>query len=146
MAEAVAYALGEVGIEVRVQSLEWGTFFADIQAGNFQLYSLVWVGVTEPDIYYNAFNSQSRPPVGANRGRYSNPELDRLTEAGRQTFDLAERRAIYSQVQKILAHDLPYVNLFYSDADVIADRRLQGFVLYPEGDFRSLAQAGWNSK
>ena len=145
MAEAIAYSLGEVGIEVEVRSLEFGTFFADIQAGNFQLYSLVWVGVTEPDIYYNAFNSKSLPPVGANRGRYQNPEIDRLTEAGRATFQVAERRALYSQVQKILAHDLPYVSLFYSTEDVVMDRRLQGFVLFPEGDYRSLAQAYWSS-
>jgi peptide/nickel transport system substrate-binding protein len=145
MAEAIAYSLGEVGIEVEVRSLEFGTLFADIQAGNFQLYSLTWVGVTEPDIYYNAFNSKSLPPVGANRGRYRHPEIDRLTEAGRAAFNPVERRALYSQVQKILAHDLPYVSLFYSTEDVVMDRKLQGFVLYPEGDYRSLAQAYWSS-
>ena len=145
MVEAIAYSLGEVGIEVEVRSLEFGTLFADIQAGNFQLYSLTWVGVTEPDIFYNAFNSKSLPPVGANRGRYQNPELDRLTEAGRSAFNPVERRALYSQVQKILAHDLPYVSLFYSTEDVVLDRSLQGFVLFPEGDYRSLAQAYWSS-
>ena len=146
MVEAIAYALGEVGIEVAVRSLEWGTLFADIQAGNFQLYSLDWVGVTEPDIYYTAFHSKSIPPAGANRGRYRNPEVDRLTEVGRKTFDPAERRAIYGRVQKILALDLPYVSLFYSTDTVVSDRRLQGFQLFPEGDYRSLAQADWSSE
>lgn len=145
MAEAIAYALGQVGIEVEVLSLEFGTLFADIQAGNFQLFSLTWVGVTEPDIYYTAFHSSSIPPAGANRGYYSNLELDRLAERGRRTFDPDERRAVYHRAQQIIAHDLPYVSLFYSTDTVVSDRRLQGFQLFPEGDFRSLASADWST-
>src|SRR4030095_3694302 len=52
MSRAIAQDLKQVGIEVKVESFEWGTFFRDIKTGNFQIYSSTWVGVTDPDIYY----------------------------------------------------------------------------------------------
>jgi len=136
--EALQYQLKEVGIQVVLKSYEWGTFFSDITKGNFQTYTLEWVGITEPDIFYYIFHSSNVPPRGANRGQYVNPELDKLLEEGRRTLDLEKRKALYSQVQKILAEDLPYVFLWYGTHVVVARDRVQGFTIYPAGDFTSL--------
>ncbi len=141
IAEAIAYALSEVGIEVEVRSHEFGTLFADIQAGRFQIYTLTWVGVTEPDMYYTIFHSKSRPPYGANRGGYANPDVDRLTEQGRTLIKQDRRREVYAQVQRIIAHDLPYVSLWYSRDVVACDSRIKNFRIFPGGDWRSLAVA-----
>jgi len=143
IAEAVADQLRQVGIQVSIRSLEWGAFFGDVRAGNFEMYSLTWVGVNDPDIYYLVFNSKSFPPQGANRNRYKCPEMDRLTEEGRRTLEREERKAIYAEVQKIAARDLPYVSLWHENNVVVMDRRLEGFVIYPSGDYRSLARAKW---
>jgi len=140
VAEVIQQNLAEAGIGLDLRSYEWGTFFSDIKSGNFQLYSLQWVGVTEPDIYYNLFHSSSVPPNGANRGRYLNKDLDLLLDAGRKTLDLEARKKIYSQVQKIIASDLPYISLWYQTNVAVLSRRVQGFVLYPDGDFTSLKQ------
>jgi len=56
--------LALAGIDVDVQSYDWGTFYGDIKAGRFQMYSLAWVGVKSPDIFRYAFHSQSMPPSG----------------------------------------------------------------------------------
>ena len=57
-----------------------------------------------------------------------------------------ERKVIYSRVQKILAHDLPYVSLWHLN-DVVAMRKeLKGFVLYPGGEFYSLEKAWVEAK
>jgi peptide/nickel transport system substrate-binding protein len=130
-----------VGIQVSVRSYEWGTFYGDIKAGNFQLYTLSWVGVTDPDIYYYVFHSKSVPPDGANRGRYMNPELDALLERGRAEGDRAARKAIYADVQRIVARDLPYVSLWHPESVLVRDRRLTGFVLSPTGAYTTLAKA-----
>jgi peptide/nickel transport system substrate-binding protein len=136
--EAIQGLLGEVGIDVKMRSYEWGTFFSDIRKGNFQIYTLTWVGIVDPDIYYYLFHSKSVPPNGANRGSYLNPEVDHLIERGRVLQDREERKEVYGQVQKILARDLPYVSLWNEVNVVVMDRRVQGFVLYPDGDFVSL--------
>jgi peptide/nickel transport system substrate-binding protein len=137
IAEALKEQLQEVGIELQIRSYEWGTFFSDVKNGNFHLYSLAWVGVIDPDIQYQLFHSASIPPNGDNRGRYSNLEIDRLLERGRVTFDEAERKQIYSQIEKILADDLPYLPLWWWKNVVVKKPSLQGFVAYPDGELIS---------
>jgi peptide/nickel transport system substrate-binding protein len=140
VAEVIQQQLAKVGIEITIKSYEWGTFFSDIRSGNFQLYTLKWVGVTDPDIFYYVFHSSSIPPDGANRGRYRRAQVDRLLEEGRRVLDIEKRKEIYSAVQKFLARDLPYVSLWHQENVVAMQKDLKGFVLYPAGDLYSLQQ------
>ena len=142
-AEIIQQQLKNVGIEVQVRTFDWSTLFADIKAGNFQFYSLQWVGISEPDIYYLAFHSNSVPPNGANRGHYINPELDALIEKGRLTLIQEERKKIYSKIQKIIARDLPYVSLWHPDIVVVQKHGLSGFSPYPDGDLSNLWKISW---
>lgn len=136
--EAIQEQLAAVGIEIRIRVFEWGTFYGDIKSGNFQLYSLGWIGIADPDIYRHALHSGNVPPRGANRNHYMNPSLDRLLDEGRETLDPRARRAIYSRVQRIVAEDLPSVSLWH--AKILAAMRdtIQGFALYPAGDYTPL--------
>jgi len=136
--ETIQSQLNDIGIGFKIRSYEWGTFYSDIQKGNFQTYTLTWVGITDPDIYYYLFHSQNIPPNGANRGYYRNAEVDRLLEKGRVTQEKEARKEIYGWIQKILAEDLVYVSLWYSVNVVVMDRRIQGFTLCPDGDLISL--------
>jgi peptide/nickel transport system substrate-binding protein len=138
IAEAFKEQLLVVGIELEIRSYEWATFYSDVRKGNFHLFSLAWVGIMEPDIYFQIFHSRSIPPDGDNRGRYSNPTVDRLLERGRRSVDSKERRAIYSQVQKIVARDLPYIPLWWAKNVIVQRDGLRGFVPYADGDLISL--------
>jgi peptide/nickel transport system substrate-binding protein len=68
LATIIQHQLSAAGFEVELRSYDWGTFYGDIRAGRFQMYSLMWVGIKLPEIFRYAFHSESRPPVGANRG------------------------------------------------------------------------------
>ncbi|MDY6855334.1 MAG: ABC transporter substrate-binding protein [Thermodesulfobacteriota bacterium] len=138
IAEIIQQQLKEVGIKINIQSYEWGTFYSDIKSGNFQLYTLSWVGITDPDVLYYIFHSSNIPPHGANRGRYINKRVDRLIEEGRITLDMNRRAKIYSEIQKILALEVPYVSLWYSTNVAVMNRAIHGYVVYPAGDFFSL--------
>ncbi len=138
IAEALKEQLARVGIELDIRTYEWGTFYSDIKNGNFHLYSLAWVGVMDPDIYYQMFHSASTPPNGDNRGHYSNSEVDRLLEQGRRTTDAAERKAIYIRVQRILAEELPCIPLWWVKNVTVQNAAMRGFVPYPDGDLISL--------
>ncbi len=146
MARAISEQLKEVGIRLLVQPYEWGTFFRDIKTGNFQMYSSTWVGVTEPDIYYYAFASSQVPPKGANRGYYSNPEVDKLVEAGRESTVTSTRKEIYSQVQKIISFDLPYVSLWYEDNVVFTRPQVEGYTLRPDASLLGLTRTKLEAK
>ena len=141
LAEAIQAELATVGIALEVRTYEWGTLYADVRNGNFQICALAWVGVGDPDLYYLAFDSTMRPPAGYNRGGYANPVMDRLTRRGRQVLDPARRRAIYARIQRRAAHDLPVVPLWWEDRLVVHSRHLLGFEPAPDGNLRGLAAA-----
>ncbi|MBI2646398.1 MAG: ABC transporter substrate-binding protein, partial [Deltaproteobacteria bacterium] len=92
-ARLISDHLKKVGIMVELRTHEWGTFFNDIQTGNFQLFSSRWVGVTDPDILYEIFHSSNVPP-GKNRVFYMNPKVDKLTSEGRITLNIQKRKKI----------------------------------------------------
>jgi peptide/nickel transport system substrate-binding protein len=126
----------QVGIALDLHSLEFGTFYADITHGAFQLYVLRWIGAnTDPDIFYYVFDSKQIPPAGANRGRYINPELDRLLEEARVEPDQAKRKQLYAQVQQIIARDQPYLNLWYLDNVAVHRARITNVHIDPAGGY-----------
>jgi peptide/nickel transport system substrate-binding protein len=137
-ADLIAEDLRTVGIEVERRAFEWGTFYGDIKAGNFQLYSLRWVGITDPDTLRYIFHSESLPPAGANRGRYRNAEVDELLDRSRRELDPVRRKAVFSRIQKILAEDCVYVSLWYPDDIYALSDRFEGFEALPGGQYTSL--------
>ena len=71
-AAAIQADLARVGIAVDVKSSELQTLFADVLHGNFQMYTLQWVGVTDPDMLRRVYHSRQTPPAGLNRVHYRN--------------------------------------------------------------------------
>jgi peptide/nickel transport system substrate-binding protein len=138
MAEVLKEQLALVGVELEVRTFEWGTFYADVKKGNFHLYSLAWVGIADPDVYFNLFHSTSIPPNGDNRGRYRNGEIDFLLEKARATLNAPERAKLYGKVQEILALELPVIPLWWQKNVVVMQPHVRGFAPYPDGDLASL--------
>jgi peptide/nickel transport system substrate-binding protein len=143
-AELIKENLREIGIEIDIRTYDWATFYSDIRTGNFQLYSLEWVGINDPDTLYYLFHSESFPPTGANRGRYSDPEVDKWIQSARGTTDRTARKEIYGSIQKKLAEDLAYISLWHAHNIVLMRKNLAGFRPYPTGDFRSMWQVRWD--
>jgi peptide/nickel transport system substrate-binding protein len=135
--------LREVGIALDIRSYEFATFYADVVKGAFQLYSLRWVGGSnqDPDVFENVFDTASFAPKRANRGYYSNPEVDRLIAKGRHSVNQEERAAVYREIQQILNRDLPYVNLWWADNVLVHTRRLENVQLTPAGNYDFLRDA-----
>jgi peptide/nickel transport system substrate-binding protein len=132
----------EVGIALDIRSFEFATFFSDVTHGSFQMYGLRWIGGNEdPDIFEHAFHSSQFPPNGANRGFYLNSEVDSLIDQARREVDPKVRKPLYDQIQRILARDLPYINLWYLDNVVVHTRRVQNIQLNPAGNYDFLRTA-----
>lgn len=143
LAAVLQQQLREVGIALDIRSFEFGTFYADVSKGAFQLYSLRWIGYTnqDPDIFEDVFHTASFAPRRANRGYYSNPEMDRLLDEGRRTLDQEQRKRIYAQVQRILARDLPYIDLWYMDNVLVHTHRVKNVDLGISADYQFLNTA-----
>ncbi|HVO58853.1 MAG TPA: ABC transporter substrate-binding protein [Dongiaceae bacterium] len=126
----------QVGVELELRPLELATLFADVAHGNFQLTYLRWVGANnDPDVFEFVFSSKRFPPDGANRGHYRNARVDALTDQIRVEADREKRRALCSEVQKILAEDLPYLPMWFTDVVSVHRRALGEVNLSPTGDY-----------
>ncbi|MES9993953.1 MAG: ABC transporter substrate-binding protein [Candidatus Thiodiazotropha sp.] len=140
LATVIQSQLKAVGIEVELRSYDWGTFFGDIKAGNFQLYSLSWVGIRTPDIFRYVFASDSLPPSGANRGRYVSDAVDRLLKQVESADSLQGQGELYRRIQQHLHQDLPYLPLWYEGQVVAADARISGYRLMRDGNYDGLGE------
>lgn len=138
IAKSIASDLSKIGIKVNVQALEWGRFKDDVDNGRVQLWSLIWMGFKDPDIYRYAFATESFPPNGGNRGRYSNPELDQLLLEARMTTDKNKRKSLYDHAQKIISDEAPYAFLFHEENFVVLQKDIEGFQVYADGRYSSL--------
>jgi len=142
MVAVIQQQLREVGIALDIRSFEFATFFADVTHGAFQLYGLRWIGGNEdPDIFEYAFHTAKFPPNGANRGYYSNPRLDALIDQARREVDPKLRKPIYAEVQRILAAELPYIDLWYLDNVLVHNKRVVNLKLNPAGNYDFLRTA-----
>jgi peptide/nickel transport system substrate-binding protein len=142
LGEALADEWKKVGVDLQLKPLENATFQADIGRGSFQLYTLRWVGANnDPDIFRYVFSSKRMPPDGANRGHYHNPTLDALIDQQRVEMDREKRKAILSQIQKIVAEDEPYINLWYVDNVCVHRDRITGIELSPDGGYEFMDTA-----
>lgn len=127
--------LRDVGIALDVRTYEFATLYADVLAGNFQMFTLQWVGVSDPDMLRRVFHSGQKPPVGFNRGYFSNPEVDRLIDEATVSTDDEERRRLYGEAQRIIAWEAPYVSLWYKTNVAVHRPALRSVQLGPAADY-----------
>jgi peptide/nickel transport system substrate-binding protein len=132
--------LRDVGIALDVRTYEFATLYADVLKGNFQLFTLQWVGgaVADPDILRRVFHSSQVPPAGFNRGFFSDPRVDALLDTAAVTTDEAKRRALYGDVQRIVAEEAPYISLWCKRNVAVAQRTLDGISIPPTAEFTFL--------
>ena len=117
-----------IGVDVVIDALEDTTYLqrvdvdrdTDVSLVNYTSYSDPALGVSRTFVT-NAIGK----PYG-NASGYSNPEVDRLFEAGERATDLAERGRLYRQVQAILAEDLPVMQLRDYRDNAAAAKDLKG--------------------
>ncbi len=140
LATIIQSQLQEVGIEAKIQSFDWGTFYADIKSGRFQMYGLSWVGLKMPDIFRYVFHSSSIPPAGANRGQLQDERVDTLIELAESEQELVAKARHYRELQAHLAEVLPYVALWYEDNVLAVRKDISGYTLATDGNFDALTK------
>lgn len=143
LAAVLQQQLRQVGIALDIRSYEFATFYADATKGAFQLFSLRWIGGAnqDPDVFENVFATSSFAPKRANRGYYSNPEVDARIAVARAETDPQQRRQQYARIEQILNDELPYIHLWWADNVMVHSRRLHVRPLTAAGNYDFLRQA-----
>ena len=72
-----------------------------------------------------------RTGVPWNESKYSNPEFDRLLGMAEGTIEVAARREMMAQLEKMLQEDGPIVQPVWRAIFTFMDKRVQGFKVHP---------------
>ena len=127
-AQLIQQMLAEVGIEVKIQLLEWSAFIKIVNAKespkNYDAFILGWSLGLDPDGYSIWHSTQY--PHGFNLIGYENQTVDRLLELGRTTIDKDTRRAIYQEIYQEIALDVPYLFLYFPETLLGINKRIHG--------------------
>jgi len=125
--------LKDVGLDMKIEQLEFGKLLADLNSHNFVALRIGWSGRPDPDGNAHSFLHSKG---GLNRVRYSNPKMDELLDAARTEGDQAKRKALYAQVTRIAAEDAPYIWIHH-DAEVkVWGEQVKGFEHISDGMIR----------
>lgn len=128
--EVIAAQLENVGIEVRMERVDWATWLERVFGQvAYDLTVIGHLGRLDPALMLTGYGAD-RPDYYYRRG-WQSAELDQLLEAGATTVDVAERQDIYARVQEILAGEV--VNVFLQDMHNIVAMRagVSGVAIYP---------------
>ena len=130
--------LKAVGVNVTLQTMEWGAFLAKLRSQDQELFALSWMaGSEDPDmVMYPLLHSSQWTPNGPNRALYKNARFDEILVQARQTTDQAKRAELYREAQKILAEDAPWIFVDHEIQIAAFSKRVQGFKLHPSFDLR----------
>ena len=121
--QALCRMLGEVGIRVRPQPMEWQRLLTDAWLSRRVPLFLAGWQFDEVDAWGFLRDCIYTPDpsgtYGAYNPGYSDPEIDRLIEAGDRIFDRSQRLAHYRALMRLALQEMPLVPL-YSRQDVYA--------------------------
>ena len=120
--------LSDIGIEVKIQLLEWSSFIKIVNAHQspkaYDAVILGWSLGLDPDGYSIWHSSQY--PKGFNFIGYQNSSVDKLLEKGRTTIDQAKRKSIYKTIYQDIANDVPYLFLYFPETLLGINKRVHG--------------------
>jgi peptide/nickel transport system substrate-binding protein len=130
VAQVIQSMAAEAGFDIKIRAVEFATTFKQAQAGEFQIFQINWSGRIDPDGNSYIFMRSKAPQ---NDGGYANPDADKLMEDGRATSNVAERKAIYEKLTKILLDDLPIIYIYHRTLLIAHTTKLQGYKQMPDG-------------
>ena len=108
-AQVIADNLEPLGITVDIRTVDMATWLDQQNTGNFDMLMMGWLGNIDPDDFYYA---QHHTDGANNAQKYSDPEVDRLLDAGRRETDQPTRRDDYARAATLIADEVSYLYLY----------------------------------
>lgn len=115
--------LRAVGINSSIVHVERATYTDYLYSGGFQILSANTPLRFDPDQRYSMWHAE-RSSLAFD---YSNPLFDEAVDAARQTADFEERKALYTEAERILQQDAVVVPLYFQNVIYAVGNRLVGF-------------------
>ena len=132
LAEIIQANLNELGFEVNITVYEWATYVEGLGRGEAPMFLLGWTtNPLDADAGLYAILHSSSRGTGGNYMMYSNPELDKYLDIGRNDNDPKVRKEAYQKAQEHIYKEAPFVPLFYFYNNIATSKNITKFVLNP---------------
>ena len=131
--------LAAIGIQVAFQPINFNTLGEKLSGSrDWEAHMVGFTGGIEPNAlanywktsggshYFNLKQQPGQPPITGWQPQPYEEEIDRLFIAGAKEFDLAKRKAIYTQFQRVIQEQLPIILLVNDSALMAVRDRVQG--------------------
>lgn len=126
--------LKQIGIDVKISIMEFGTYIEQTSAGEHDMAYFGWTcSTSDADYTYYSLLHSSQQGAPGNRSFINDPEVDKLVEEGRATVDPEKRLEIYGQLEEYIGPISPNAPIFYSNVNAGASNKVSGFVMDPNG-------------
>lgn len=128
-AQVIAEQLKQVGVNVNIKQVDWGTWLSDVYQG--RNYQSTVIGVDASNMTARAMLERFTSTSGSNFTNFSDPQFDSVFKQAATCTNDAKQVELYGQLQEILTKDA--ANLYIQDlCDFVAmGNGVQGYVFYP---------------
>ena len=140
VAQVMQSQLRQVGIEARIKAEPPRIFFETMSRRTYSgLGMYAWVqspqGVPRSSLHSKEIPSAENAWSGQNYPGYANPEMDKALDAAERELDFDKRRALFAEIQRLAADDLPSLPLFFRVDPFVIPTQLKGVT--PTGTLNS---------
>lgn len=122
VAQAIGQMWTQIGLDVKVEVLPFAAYLPRATRREFSVWLLNSAATTgEMGRALNSLILTYDPKIGQggiNRGRYSNPEVDRLALEGMRTMDEERRRRLLERASEVAMHDVAVIPLYHDSVTV----------------------------
>src|SRR4030095_13834640 len=135
--EAIQNMLKELGINIKIQTLQFAQHLDNIDAGRSDFYRLGWIAdYPDPENFLNLLYGKNVPDDNREKSpinsfRYKNPKFDELFEQALKISDINERNRIYQQAEQIAVDEAPLLFIFYDIDYRLIQSYVKGYALDP---------------
>lgn len=135
IAESIQNMLKEIGINMKLNIIQFAQHLDNIDAGRANFWRLGWVAdYPDPENFLNLYYGKNVPkdptqisPI--NSTRYQNPRFDELFEKAIATTDQTERYKLYQEAEQIAVSQAPMMFIYYDEDYRLLQPYVKGYYL-----------------
>ena len=128
-AQVIAEELKIVGIDAKINLVEWATWLSDVYQG--RKFEATVVGFDASFLTARALLERWMSSNSKNMINFNDPEYDRVMEAAFAAVDEQEQTRLYKQAETILSENAANVYLMDPNELTVINKKLGGYVSYP---------------
>ena len=137
--QAIQNSLKEVGLNIRIETMEVNVIRQQLAQGQYQMFTGVWIGGNQDPIFMRDLFSSVKIPGGSvfccNRSRYVSAEADRFLDDAVNAKDKAAAKELYTKAWNAVSADLPLFPLWYPANIVVSNKRIGNIKMGGSGDW-----------